>query len=135
MEIIDLIDKQRAFRGEECPFCGARDWIEDNGCTGDMLTFACNGQSGCGEQWDACDYALTANEHAALMSARNQGPHTATVSTHRLAYLDAEVTLCEHCAAVWNIAALGPVTRGARHGTCQGARERSSPAAVPNPQP
>lgn len=34
--------------GEECPACGAREGIEDNGCSGSQLVNLC---VGCGHQW------------------------------------------------------------------------------------
>ena len=42
--------------GRECPECGAREGIEDNGARGEHLTYGCHGGNGCGHQWGAAEW-------------------------------------------------------------------------------
>lgn len=48
----------RFFHGTMCPACGETHGIEWNGLRGSMCAYACIGDNGCGEQWDADDYCL-----------------------------------------------------------------------------
>ena len=41
---------ERQHTGGACPACGAAGPHDDNGCSGDELSFCC---CACGEQWDA----------------------------------------------------------------------------------
>ena len=45
--------RNRIAKGEECPNCDDTTSIEDNGCTGDDLTYLC---TACAHQWDAVNY-------------------------------------------------------------------------------
>lgn len=70
MKARDLLAKNAAANGRECPFCGEREGIEWNGIKGSGSAYGCHGANGCKQQWDAIDYRLTdeelecADEHA-----------------------------------------------------------------------
>jgi sarcosine oxidase delta subunit len=63
----ELLRRNHAHNGVECPFCGERDGIEWNEQRGNSSVFACHGANGCKEQWDAAEYRLTDAELAELI--------------------------------------------------------------------
>lgn len=65
-EFTRIVCKSRANLGVECPFCGEREGIDDNGAEGSLRTYGCHGGNGCGAQWDAVDYRLTEDESESL---------------------------------------------------------------------
>lgn len=66
----ELLRRNAAFHGRECPFCGERVGIEWNGQNGAHRVFACHGGNGCREQWDANDYQLSDTELETLDASR-----------------------------------------------------------------
>lgn len=53
MKTSEWLRRNAAANGTECPFCGERDGIEWNGIKGRGSAYACHGDNGCKQQWDA----------------------------------------------------------------------------------
>lgn len=56
MKSRDILKRNAAAFGRECPECGEREGIESNNEQGNARSYGCHGGNGCGAQWDAVDY-------------------------------------------------------------------------------